>query len=78
MEIDSSRIPVGQKITLPGHFDHDVTLEGARPLGKPRAYLVFGIEDKTHAVCGTRFDPAAEKAKVNRWGSMQQSLTPTA
>ena len=29
-------------------------------LGKPRAYLVFGIEDGTHAVAGTTFDPAAE------------------
>lgn len=30
-------------------------------LGKPRAYLVFGIEDGSHAVIGTNFDPAAEK-----------------
>lgn len=32
-------------------------------LGKPRAYLVFGIEDGTHAAVGTSFDPQAEKAK---------------
>ncbi|MBV5275050.1 MAG: putative DNA binding domain-containing protein [Lamprocystis purpurea] len=32
-------------------------------LGKPRAYLVFGIEDGTHAVVGTTFDPAAETVK---------------
>lgn len=32
-------------------------------LGKPRAYLVFGIEDGTHAVVGTAFDPAAETVK---------------
>jgi ATP-dependent DNA helicase RecG len=32
-------------------------------LGKPRAYLVFGIEDGTHAVVGTTFDPHAEKGK---------------
>lgn len=32
-------------------------------LGKPRAYLVFGIEDGTHSVVGTNFDPQAEKAK---------------
>ncbi|MFA6970303.1 MAG: RNA-binding domain-containing protein [Gallionella sp.] len=30
-------------------------------LGKPRAYLVFGIEDGSHAVVGTSFDPQAEK-----------------
>ena len=32
-------------------------------LGKPRAYLVFGIEDGTHGVVGTTFDPHAEKGK---------------
>ncbi|MHB1532553.1 AlbA family DNA-binding domain-containing protein [Acidithiobacillus sp.] len=32
-------------------------------LGKPRGYLVFGVEDGTHAVVGTAFDPLAEKAK---------------
>lgn len=32
-------------------------------LGMPRGYLVFGIEDGTHAVVGTRFDPQAEKGK---------------
>jgi len=35
-------------------------------LGKPRAYLVFGIEDGTHAVAGTTFDPAAEHGKGNQ------------
>lgn len=35
-------------------------------LGRPRAYLVFGIEDGTHAVVGTRFDPAAVVAKGNQ------------
>jgi ATP-dependent DNA helicase RecG len=34
--------------------------------GKPRAYLVFGIEDGTHAVVGTNFDPASEKGKGNQ------------
>lgn len=29
-------------------------------LGKPRAYMVFGVEDDTHAVVGTTFDPQAE------------------
>lgn len=35
-------------------------------LGKPRAYLVFGIEDGTHAVRGTVFDPLAEKGSGNQ------------
>lgn len=35
-------------------------------LGKPRAYLVFGIADGSHAVVGTTFDPGAEKAKGNQ------------
>lgn len=32
-------------------------------LGMPRGYLVFGIEDGSHAVVGTSFDPQAEKGK---------------
>ncbi|MFA6921799.1 MAG: ATP-binding protein [Gallionella sp.] len=32
-------------------------------LGKPRAYMVFGIEDGSHAVVGTNFDPIAETVK---------------
>lgn len=32
-------------------------------LGKPRAYLVFGIEDGSHAVVGTSFDSSAETVK---------------
>ncbi len=35
-------------------------------LGKPRAWLVFGIEDGSHAVVGTRFDPTAEKGAGNQ------------
>jgi ATP-dependent DNA helicase RecG len=31
--------------------------------GKPRGYLVFGIEDGTHAAVGTTFDPHTEKGK---------------
>ena len=34
MAVDPSRLPVGQKVLLPGHFDQAVTLEGVRPLGK--------------------------------------------
>jgi len=29
-------------------------------LGKPPAYLVFGIEDSSHAVVGTSFSGSAE------------------
>lgn len=35
-------------------------------LGVPRAYLVFGIEDGSHAVVGTTFDPLAEKGHGNQ------------
>jgi ATP-dependent DNA helicase RecG len=34
--------------------------------GKPRGYLVFGVQDQTHAVVGTQFDPYAVKAKGNQ------------
>lgn len=34
--------------------------------GKPRAYLVFGIEDGSHAVVGTVFDPQGEKGSGNQ------------
>ena len=33
---------------------------------KPRGYLVFGIQDQTHAVVGTQFDPYTVKAKGNQ------------
>lgn len=35
-------------------------------LGKPRGYLVFGIEDGSHAAAGTTFDPLAEKGAGNQ------------
>ncbi len=34
--------------------------------GQPRGYIVFGIEDATHAVVGTPFDPYSTKAKGNQ------------
>jgi ATP-dependent DNA helicase RecG len=34
--------------------------------GKPRGYLVFGVQDGTHAVVGTQFDPHAVKARGNQ------------
>src|SRR3989339_507736 len=33
---------------------------------QPRGYLVFGIDDTTHDVVGTRFDPYAAKGKGNQ------------
>ncbi|MCC6781752.1 MAG: putative DNA binding domain-containing protein [Planctomycetes bacterium] len=33
---------------------------------QPRGYLAFGIDDATHAVVGTGFDPHATKAKGNQ------------
>ena len=35
-------------------------------LGKPRGYLVFGVEDGTHSVVGTSFDPQAETGQGNQ------------
>ena len=47
---------------------------GACLAGKPRGYLVFGIEDGSHEVVGTHFDPFREKGKGNQdlimWLSM--------
>ena len=30
----NAQLPIGRLVSLPGHFDHPVTLESARPLGK--------------------------------------------
>lgn len=42
--------------------------------GKPRGYLVFGVEDESHDVAGTMFDPYSAKGKGNQdlliWLSM--------
>jgi ATP-dependent DNA helicase RecG len=35
-------------------------------VGQPRGYLVFGIDNETHEVVSTRFDPYAVKAKGNQ------------
>lgn len=47
---------------------------GACLAGKARGYLVFGIEDGSHDVVGTHFDPFREKGKGNQdlimWLSM--------
>lgn len=34
--------------------------------GKPRGYLIFGINNNTHAVTGTTFDPYTTKGKGNQ------------
>jgi ATP-dependent DNA helicase RecG len=33
---------------------------------EPRGYLIFGVDDTTHAVVGTDFDPYTKKAKGNQ------------
>ena len=42
--------------------------------GKPRGYLIFGVNDQTHAIVGTQFDPYTAKGKGNQdlllWLSM--------
>jgi ATP-dependent DNA helicase RecG len=38
----------------------------ARLCNQPRGYLLFGIDDRTHDVVGTRFDPYATKARGNQ------------
>jgi len=35
-------------------------------VGRPRGYLLFGIDDATHDVVGAKFDPYAVKAKGNQ------------
>ncbi|KAF5049490.1 putative DNA-binding domain protein [anaerobic digester metagenome] len=39
---------------------------GACVAGKTRGYLVFGVDDATHAVVGTSFNPYAAKGKGNQ------------
>lgn len=34
--------------------------------GQPKGYLIFGLDDATHKVVGTQFDPYAVKAKGNQ------------
>ena len=57
MTVDPSRLPVGQKITLPGHFDHAVTLEGVRPLGK-------GFECRVRLASGTLDEAIISEAEA--------------
>lgn len=43
-------------------------------LGRPRGYLIFGIEDGSHAVVGTTFDPQAETGKGGKLLQLWLSL----
>ena len=43
-------------------------------LGKPRGYLVFGVEDGSHAVVGTGFDPQAKTGHGNQLMPLWLSL----
>ncbi|MCY3990070.1 MAG: hypothetical protein OXF50_02445, partial [Caldilineaceae bacterium] len=51
--------------------DHDSRLVSALANAaclkyKPKAYLLYGIQDETHEVVGTSFDPYTEKGKGNQ------------
>jgi SNF2 family DNA or RNA helicase len=50
MGIEAAQLPIGQKVTLPGHFDQAVILEAVRTLGKGfecRVRLADGSLDET-------------------------------
>jgi superfamily II DNA or RNA helicase len=75
MPIDPSRLPIGQKVMLPGHFDQAVTLEGVRHIGKSfecRVRLASGMldetvisEDEAHALVGDNGGDATTTAPAN-------------
>lgn len=49
MPVDATRLPVGQKVVLPGHFDQAVILEGVRQVGNAfecRVRLASGSLDE--------------------------------
>jgi hypothetical protein len=74
MAIDPSRLPVGQKVMLPGHFDQAVTLEGVRPLGK-------GFECRVRLASGTLDETVISEeeaqALVGEKGGDTTTVTPT-
>ena len=45
----SITLPIGQQVSLPGHFDKPVVLEGARPLGQGFECRIRRIEVKGRA-----------------------------
>src|SRR4051812_44306811 len=50
MGIDITRMPIGQRVALPGHFDQPVGLEGVRAIGRGfecRVRLSDGSLDET-------------------------------
>ena len=49
----NAQLPIGQQVSLPGHFDLPVTLESARPLAK-------GIECRVRLPDGTRAEAEAQ------------------
>ncbi|MGD0905300.1 MAG: helicase-related protein, partial [Terracidiphilus sp.] len=74
MEIEVARLQIGRKVTLPGHFDQAVTLEGIRPLGRGfecRVRLADGSLDETVI--------SEEEAQVligDRGGTETTTITP--
>ena len=73
MTVNSSKLPVGQKITLPGHFEHAVTLEGVRPLGK-------GFECRVRLASGTLDEAIISEAEAHALigdaGGEHSNITP--
>lgn len=52
----------------PGRIGKDISALAniAASLGRPRAYKIWGVEDRGHALVGTSFDPYHTKAKGNQ------------
>lgn len=68
MSIDLSKLPIGQKILLAGHFDQAVTLEGARPLGQ-------GLECRVRLADGSLEETVLSENEVTE---LFQNAAPTA
>ena len=46
--------------------DISALANSAASLGRETAYKIWGVQDKTHALVGTKFDPLSKKAKGNQ------------
>ncbi|WP_303251469.1 RNA-binding domain-containing protein [uncultured Senegalimassilia sp.] len=52
----------------PDQIGRDISAlaNSAAYLGREAAYKIWGVEDGTHVLCGTKFDPLSKKAKGNQ------------
>ena len=52
----------------PDQIGRDISAlaNSAAYLGREAAYKIWGVEDGTHILCGTKFDPLSKKAKGNQ------------